>query len=79
MQKRFAMVFMMVCFAMAGIFLDSATAYAKGITSTGQAGKMALEEVKKATVLEVDMDYEKGKLVYEVHLLKGTKEYEYGY
>lgn len=79
MQKRFAMVFMIICFTLIGVFSSSNTAYAKKITSTRDAEKKALNEVKKAVVLEVDMDYEKGAIVYEVYLIKGTKEYEITY
>ncbi len=68
-----------VCLALIGLLAFPSTAHAKKITSLRQAAKLAAKEVKNADVTEIDTDYEKGQLVYEVQLIKGTKEYEITY
>lgn len=78
-RRVFMMIFMLVCCVTAGVLFTSDTAYAKKITSISQAKKEALKKVKNAVITEVDKDYEKGKLIYEIHLSKGTKKYEITY
>lgn len=78
-RKLSAKIFMMCCLALIGILAVPNTAYAKKITSDRQVEKLAKKEIKGATVVEVDKDYEKGNLVYEVKLIKGTKEYDLTY
>lgn len=75
-KKNSLIILMMFCMAFVSVFCVSDTVYAKKITSFAQVKKMAQKKVKNAVVTEMDKDYEKGVLVYEVHLLKGTKEYE---
>lgn len=77
--KLSAKIFMVCCLALIGILAVPSTAYAKKITSDSQAERLAKKKVKGATVIEVDRDYEKGNLVYEVKLIKGTKEYDLTY
>lgn len=79
MRKIFTMFFIMICLVSAGILLPPNKAYAEKITSIRQAEKKALKEVKNAVVKEVDMDYEKGTMVYEIQLVKGTREYDITY
>ncbi|MCM1179883.1 MAG: PepSY domain-containing protein [Clostridium sp.] len=79
MRRVFTMIFMMICLVSAGILVSPYKVYAKKITSISQAEKKALKEVKNAVVTEVDKDYEKGTLVYEIHLMKGKKEYDITY
>lgn len=79
MRRVLMMFFMMVCLGLVGVLSFTDTAYAKKITSIEQAEKKAKNKVKNATVTEVDVDYEEGKLVYEVQLIKGTKEYDVTY
>lgn len=79
MRKIFTMFFMMICFVAAGILLSSTKAYAGKITSIRQAEKKALKKLKNAVVTEVDVDYEKGTMVYEIQLVKGTREYDITY
>ncbi len=67
------------CLALIGLLAFPSTAEAKKITSLRQAAKLAVKEVKNANVTEIDSDYEKGQLVYEVQLIKGTKEYDITY
>ena len=57
-----------------GCFMSSMV-YAKGISSVQQAKKKARKQVKGARVVKTETDYEDGKLVYEVELSKGKKEY----
>lgn len=78
-QKRILTLILILGLMLTGILITSDTAYAGKITSMQQAEKLALKKVKKAGVAEVDKDYEKGILVYSVHLWKGTKEYELTY
>lgn len=79
MRKIFTMFFMMVCLVAAGILVSSNKVYAGKITSIRQAEKKALKEVKNAVVTETDMDYKKGTLIYEIQLVKGTREYDITY
>lgn len=72
-------IVMALCFLAAGVLLHPETACAKGLTSEKQAQEKALDKVKNATVTEVDYDREDGKPVYEVELVKGTKEYQLTY
>lgn len=64
------MIFMMVCLVSAGVLSSSDAVYAQKITSMNQAKKKALQKVKNAVVTEMDKDYEKGILVYEIYLVK---------
>lgn len=59
-----------------GIF---STAEAKKMQSANDAKTAALKKVPSATVVEVDTDYDNGKLVYEVELSKSGKEYNLEY
>lgn len=77
--RKLAGAAMMLCFLSIGILSHSDTAYAKGLTSTKQAEQLALAKVKNATVTDVDVDHEDGKLVYEVELFRGTKEFKLTY
>lgn len=79
MRKVFTMIFMMICLVSAGVLLSQDMVYAKKITSIRQAEKKALKEVKGATVTEIDTDYENGTMVYEIQLVKGTREYDITY
>lgn len=78
-QKMAAMACMMFCLVAAGVLLAPNTAFAKKITRDSQAESMARKKVKGGTVVEIDKDYEKGNLVYEVKLMKGTREYDLTY
>ncbi len=75
-QKRILTFILMLCLMLTGILITSDTAYAGSITSISQAERLALMKVKRAGVIEVDKDYEKGMLAYRIHLWKGTREYE---
>lgn len=81
MGKRsiFVTIFLMAGFMLINVFFFSDTVFAKGITSIRQAEKLAKKQVKGAAVVEVDQDYEKGVLVYEIRLIKGKKEYDLTY
>lgn len=78
-RKTAGMILVMFCLMFAGILTSSETAYAKRITNYSQVKKMALKKVKGAHILEIDKDYEKGVLIWEVDLIKGTKKYEIKY
>lgn len=78
-HTRIITLILMLSVVFTGILITSDTAYAGKITSIRSAQKLALKKVKKSAVTEVDKDYEKGFLVYKVHLWKGTKEYELTY
>lgn len=78
-RKKVMMFLTMVCLVSVGVLSSSGTVYAKKITNIWQAEAMALKKVKNGIVTEIDKDYEKGSLVYEVDLVKGTKEYEITY
>lgn len=78
MKKIFIIVF--VSLLVSTSVLSSADILsAQKITSVSQAKKKALNKVKNAVVTEVDKDYENGKLVYEITLVKGTKKYDITY
>ena len=78
-SNRILTMIFLVCFVFANVLCFPTLVSAKEITSSYQAKKLAREKVKGATVTEVDRDYEKGELVYEVKLVKGKKEYELTY
>ena len=77
--RKMTGTFMALCFLSVGIFANPDTACAKGLTSERQAQQKALDQVKNATVTEVDTDRGKDGLVYEVELVKGTKEFKLTY
>ncbi len=86
-EKRRAMMRrkMILCLT-AGFLIFSASvltaprqADAAKIGNINQAKAKARQQVKNATVTEVDSDFENGKLVYEVQLYKGKKEYDLVY
>ncbi|MEY8517977.1 PepSY domain-containing protein [Lachnospiraceae bacterium 29-84] len=81
MKKRSMLVtvFLMVCLVFTSIFCFPETASAKGIANARKAVKLAKKQVKGASVLEVDSEYEKGQLVYEIKMSKGKKEYNLVY
>ena len=77
--KWFGMILMMFCFVFLGTLAmphKGDIAYAKKITKDSQAVKLAKKKVPGAAVFEIDRDYEKGNLLYELKLIKGTKEYD---
>ena len=78
MKKIVSALCLMVCMILAGTS-GWQTVKAEKITSTSQAEKKALKEVKNAVVTESEMDTEDGEKVYEITLHKGTKEYEFVY
>lgn len=78
-SNRILTIAFLVCFVFANVLCFPTPVSAKEITSVYQAKRLAREKVKGATVTEVDKDYEKGELVYEVKLVKGKKEYELTY
>lgn len=81
-SKMFGMVLIMFCLVLFGTLTvpyKADVAYAKKITKDSQAVKLAKKKVPGAVVFEIDRDYEKGNLVYEVKLMKGTKEYDLTY
>ncbi len=52
---------------------------AKKISSLSAAKKMAKKKVKKAVITEAGTEYDKGTLVYEIELFKGSREYNLKY
>lgn len=52
---------------------------AKKIGSLSAAKKMAKKKVKKAVITEAGTEYDKGTLVYEIELFKGSREYNLKY
>lgn len=62
------------------VTLTPAVAFGKAIYSNSRAASLAKAKVgKSAIVTEVESDYEKGGLFYQVDLIKNTKEYELVY
>lgn len=78
-QKKFAVAALTFCLTALGVTAFAGPVYAKKITSMKQAANLALQTVKNGDIVEVDKDYEKGTLIYEVQLLKGKKEYDVTY
>lgn len=81
MRKRnvFVTMLLALCLVLVNLLCFPETVSAKGITSIQQAEKLAKKQVKGAIVVEVDQDYEKGGLVFEIRLVKGKKEYDLTY
>ena len=65
--------------AAAGLLAGTDRAHAAAISSEAQAQQKALQKVPNGTVTEVDRDHEKGELVYEVQVVKGSKKYDITY
>ena len=78
-HKRSPLIVLTVCLISIGILSFSDPVFAKRITSLSQAAKTATAAVKNADVTEVDSDYEKGQLIYEIQLIKGAKKYDITY
>ncbi len=77
--KALGTVILAFCLIVTSVCLMPQTAQAKEITSVKQVKKLAKKQVKGAKVVKVDMDHENGKLVYDVELRKGKKEYNLTY
>ncbi len=77
--KIIGAVALAICLVATSVCFIPQTAQAKEITSFSQVKKLAKKEVKGGTVVKVDRDYDNGKLVYEVELSKGKKEYNLAY
>ncbi len=75
-KKIMAAVFVLMALVVIGSAEDVS---AKQIKSAGAAQKAALKKVGSATVIEVDMDMERGVLFYDVELLKKNKTYTLKY
>lgn len=67
-----------VCCILAGLLPSSDSACAANINDA-QAVKKALKDVPNAQITEIDLDYEKGELVYDIQLVKGMKKYDITY
>lgn len=76
MRNIIVTIFVMGCLISVSTLSSADATYAKKITSIDQAKEKALKKVKNAVVTEVEKDYENGKAVYEVTLVKNTKKYE---
>lgn len=79
MRKIVTTILLVFCFVFVGTLSSTYTTYAKKISSIDQAKKKALKKVKNAVVTEAEKDYENGKAIYEVTLLKNTKKYDLTY
>ena len=81
MKKRSisAIIVLMVCLVFTNVLCFSEPVLAKRITSLKQVKKLANKQVKGASIIEVERDYEDGVLVYEVRMLKSKKEYDLVY
>lgn len=76
-KKIMAAVFVLMALLVIG---SAENVSAKQINSAGAAQKAALKKVgSSATVIEVDMDMERGVLFYDVELLKKNKTYTLKY
>lgn len=77
--RSFTIALLTFCLFAAAICSVPNTASAAELKTTSQAKKLAKKKVADATVTEVDKDYDNGILVFEVHLLKGKREYDLVY
>lgn len=78
-MKKIITPLCLIAFMAAAFTLSGNSAHAKKISSLSQAQKKALKEVKNAVVTDTEMEHKDGQAVYEVSLLKGTKEYDIVY
>ena len=69
-KRRSIAVFLIMCFVFGGIFFEPEAVLAAKISSAAKAREKAMKKVPNAVVTEVDSDYEKGVLVYDVELVK---------
>ena len=77
--KALGAMILAICLVATSVCITPQTVQAKQITSFKQVKKLAKKQVKGAAVVKVDMDYDNGKLVYEVEMSKGKKEYNLAY
>lgn len=77
--KMLGAMILVICLVVTSVCFMPQTVQAKEITSFKQVKKLAKKQVKGATVVKVDMDYDNGRLVYEVEMSKGKKEYSLAY
>lgn len=78
-KKYGIMVLLTICFIVMGIFMGTENINAAKINNLSQAKAKALKKVPNAVVTEVDSDYEKGVLIYDIELVKGNKKYSIKY
>ena len=78
-HSRTAAIFMIICLAMANVLCVPETVSAKNPVTDQQIRKLAKKQVQGGRIVEIDQDYEKGVLVYEIEMLKGKKEYQLTY
>ena len=78
-KRRSIAVFLIMCFVFGGIFFEPEAVLAAKISSAAKAREKAMKKVPNAVVTEVDSDYEKGVLVYDVELVKGNKKFDIKY
>lgn len=77
--KRAAAMCLMVCLVLTGGLSFPELAFAKKAVTDKKIERLAKKEVKGGTIVELDRDYEKGVLIYEVQMQKGKKEYDLKY
>ncbi len=78
-KKKLIMMVLAICFAAAGTLIQTHTVSAAAISSTKQAEQKALEKVPGATVIDSERDTDDGITVYEVELIKGSKQFKIVY
>ena len=77
--KKAAAMCLAVCLVLTGILSFPELAFAKKAVTDRKIEKLAKKQVKGGTIVELDKDYEKGILIYELQMVKGKKEYELKY
>ncbi len=78
-SSKLMTMFLALCLVVTSVTCFPSTALAKNPLSIQQVKKLAKKQVKGGTILDVERDYEKGVLVYDVEMLKGKKEYDLTY
>ncbi|MEY8391038.1 hypothetical protein D3Z36_01660 [Lachnospiraceae bacterium] len=78
-RRRGLTIFFLICLAALTVLCRPHTAFAKKATTDRKIQNLAKKQVKGGSILEMDQEYEKGVLVYEIKMLKGKKEYELTY
>lgn len=78
-RSRIVTIFLTVCLVMANAVCVPQAVSARNPVTEQQVKRLAKKQIKGGIIVEMDQEYEKGVLVYEIQMLKGKKEYELTY
>lgn len=78
-KRKTGALFLALFLTIGSVFAGTQDVSAKRLSSANEAKQKALQKVKNPDYSHVSKDYDDGKVVYEVDLVKGNKKYEITY